>query len=118
MVGANKWDSVWGRGGWAPPTVHGDLAGGLSLAGTVLGYTLVQASVLGQCLLDGDGAQGACGEEEDVLSGAGLSPSSAWHGEYHSECASHRHQGSPEVRGPAGTNPLSSSEPTDNPDPK
>ena len=40
-MGAEKWDSVWGCGGWVPPTVHGDLAGALSLTGTVLGYTLV-----------------------------------------------------------------------------
>lgn len=35
-------------------TVHSDLAGTLRLASAVLGYTLVQTPVLGQCLLDGD----------------------------------------------------------------
>lgn len=50
-------DTVEGSDGWAQPTVHGDLAGALSLAGAVLGHTLVQTSVLGQGLLDGDGAQ-------------------------------------------------------------
>lgn len=30
-----------GGDGWARPTVHGDLAGTLGLAGAILGYTLV-----------------------------------------------------------------------------
>lgn len=51
--------TLCGSDGWARPTVHGDLAGALSLAGAILGYALVYASVLGQCLLDGDRAQGA-----------------------------------------------------------
>lgn len=54
---SEKWDPVCGGEGWARPTVHSDLAGALGLAGAVLGYTLVQASVLWQCLLDGHGAQ-------------------------------------------------------------